>query len=224
MTTNRLVELWPAAGIRVRAGDLELRWIDDELLLDLAELAGRGVHEERAMPFETPWARGGAREIAQRVLVYQWAARTRVDRERLTLELGVLLDGRPVGVQSAAGADWPTLREVETGSWLGLEHQGRGIGRRMRALMLHFWFEAMGAECVTSAAFADNSASNAVSLRTGYEPDGRQRVVREGSEAVQHRYRMSRARWLEVREANRALIGAEVETEGVEALLAQLEA
>ncbi|WP_428832872.1 GNAT family N-acetyltransferase [Microbacterium flavum] len=85
----------------------------------------------------------------------------------------------PVGIQSASGDDWAVLREVETGSWLGHAHQGRGIGRRMRALMLTFCFEALKADSVVSTAFTDNVASNAVSLRTGYQVDGIQRVVRD---------------------------------------------
>lgn len=223
MASTRLIDLWPAAGVRVRAGDLELRWIDDELAVDLALLAGKGVHDEEVMPFNYPWSRGTEREVARSVLAFQWAARPRVSAERLVLELGVLVDGEPVGVQGASGTNWPVLREVETGSWLGRAHQGKGIGRRMRALMLHLCFEAMHAEHVVSAAFVDNAASNAVSRRTGYEVDGVQRVARDGVVVTQTRYRMDRARWLEVRADNEEIIGAVVEVVGVDALLADLE-
>lgn len=143
--------------------------------------------------------------------------------ERLVLELGVLVDGEPVGIQSASGDNWAVLREVETGSWLGRAHQGRGIGRRMRALMLHFCFEALKADSVVSAAFTDNAASNAVSLRTGYEIDGVQRVAREGVAATQTRYRMDLDRWTQVRATNQEILGADVEVTGVDALLADLE-
>lgn len=223
MTSRRLVDLWPAAGVSVRAGDLEMRWIDDELAVDLALLAGQGVHDDSVMPFNFPWTRGTEREVARSVLTFQWAARPRVSIDRLVLELGVLVDGEPVGIQSASGDNWSALREVETGSWLGRAHQGRGIGRRMRALMLTFCFEALKAESVVSAAFTDNAASNAVSLRTGYQVDGVQRVVREGVAATQTRYRMNLARWAEVRTTNQEILGAEVEVMGVDALLADLE-
>ena len=175
-----LPELWPAAGVRVRAGDLELRWIDDDLLAELAELAGRGIHDPAAMPFAQPWTRGSATEVARNILSYQWSVRSRVGPEALTLELGVLVDGQPVGIQSVAGQHWSILRSLETGSWLGREFQGRGIGVRMRALILRLCFDGLAAEQITSTAFADNGASNAVSLRTGYEPDGHLRLVRDG--------------------------------------------
>ncbi|WAB84474.1 GNAT family N-acetyltransferase [Microcella daejeonensis] len=222
MTSSRLAELWPAAGLRVRAGDLELRWIDDELALDLAELAGAGIHDEGAMPFNHPWTRGPARAVARSVLTFQWAARSQVGPDRLVLELGVLVDGRPVGVQSASGDHWSVLRELETGSWLGRAHQGQGIGTRMRALMLHLCFEGLGAESVVSGAFTDNDASTSVSRRTGFETDGVTRVVREGAAAMQTRYRMDRARWRQCRDADHAIIGADIVMEGVDALLADL--
>ncbi|MGB4777981.1 GNAT family N-acetyltransferase [Microbacterium sp.] len=223
MVSSRLVELWPAAGVRIRAGDLEMRWIDDELAVDLAVLAGEGIHDENAMPFNVPWTRGTPREVGRSVLAYQWAARSRLSADRFDLELGVLVDGVPVGIQSASGDNWSVLREVETGSWLGRAHQGRGIGRRMRALMLHFCFEALGAENVLSAAFTDNPASNAVSRRTGYEVDGIQRVVREGKAATQTRYRIDRERWATVRAQNLQIIGADIDIVGADALLADLE-
>ena len=128
-SSSDLVRLWPAAGVRVRSGDLELRWIDDELLLDLAAVAARGVHDPGTMPFEHPWTRGTPDEVARSVLAYQWDARARVSPSKLVLELGVLADGVPVGVQGLVADDWHVLRRAQTGSWLGIEHHGRGIGQ-----------------------------------------------------------------------------------------------
>jgi hypothetical protein len=38
------------------------------------------------------------------------------------------------------------LREFESGSWLGREHQGRGLGKEMREATLHLGFEGLGAD------------------------------------------------------------------------------
>jgi len=67
----------------------------------------------------------------------------------------VLERGVPVGIQSMSATQWASTRVAGTGSWLGREFQGRGIGTRMRALMLHLVFEGLGAREVTSDAFAD---------------------------------------------------------------------
>lgn len=88
----------------------------------------------------------------------------------------------------------------------------------MRVLMLQVCFGGLGAQVVTSAAFADCRASQAVLLRLRYEHDGEQRVVRGGVAAAQHRYRMSRERWDRLAEQHAALLGAPAELEGVGAL------
>ncbi|KRB37904.1 GNAT family N-acetyltransferase [Microbacterium sp. Root180] len=224
MSTEKLVRLWPASGVRVRSGDLELRWIDDELLVQLAETAGRGIHSPDVMPFEHPWTRGTPDEVARSVVGYQWNARTQVSPQRFVLELGVIADGVPVGVQGLVADDWAVLRRVQTGSWLGLEHQGRGIGRRMRVLALHLAFEGLGAVEAKSGAFADNPASNAVSTHVGYESDGAVRVAREGAAALHNNFRMTRERWMALRDAHAALLGAPVDLDGVEAFRAQIDA
>lgn len=220
-----LTQIWPAAGIRVRSGDLELRWIDDDLLADLAELAGRGVHSPDAMPFEHPWTRGTPDEVARRVVTYQWNARAQVSPQRLALELAVVEGGVPVGVQGLVASDWSVLRRVQTGSWLGQEHQGRGLGRRMRVLALHLAFAGLGAAEATTGAFADNPASNAVSQRVGYEPAGAVRVARDGEAVLHNNYRMSRERWEELAGSHAAILGgAAVELTGASALLSQISA
>lgn len=210
-----LTSLWPAAGISARSGDLELRWIDDDLLASLANLASRGIHDPADMPFAFPWTRGTPDEVARSVLTYQWSARTRLSPQHLALELAVLAAGEPVGIQAVSAPDWGVLRTGETGSWLGRQFQGRGIGARMRVLMLHVLFDGLGAREITSTAFVDNAASNGVSRAVGYLPDGEAWVAREGRPSRQRRYRMPRERWVEVRESHAARLGAPVVLDGV---------
>ena len=221
--TDALARLWPASALRVRSGDLELRWIDDTLLVELSELAGRGIHDSEAMPFEHPWSRGTAEEVARRVITYQWDLRTNVSQAAFALEFAVIHDGVPVGVQGVTARDWNVLRTVQTGSWLGRGHQGRGIGTRMRMLALHFAFEGLGAVEATSGAFVDNAASNAVSRRVGYDGDGAFRVAREGVAVLHNRFAMTRERWESLRSDHAAYLGSAVELSGVEAFRAQIE-
>lgn len=224
MFSADLVRHWPAAGVRARSGDLELRWIDDDLLISLADLAARGVHAPERMPFYVPWTRGDAATVARRVVSYQWSVRPQVGPEKLVLELGVLVDGIPVGVQGASGDAWSVLQRVETGSWLGIEHQGRGIGTRMRALMLFALFDGLGAREVTSGAFADNPASNAISRRVGYVPNGVTTVAREGEPAAHNNHLMTRERFEHMRESNSELLGAPVQLDGFDELRSALTA
>lgn len=222
-TLNGLVELWPAAGVVVSSGNVELRWMDDELIVELAHLAARGVHDPERMPFARPWTRGTAEQVMRSVLTYQWATRLAVAPGEFRLNFAVLADGVVVGSQGANSKDWHTRRSASTGSWLGREFQGHGIGTRMRMLILQLLFEGLGAAEATTGAFADNPASNAVSRKIGYYDDGTEEKDREGVPVLHNRYRMPRDRWLEVRAEHTAHLGLPVVLEGVSALREELD-
>ena len=221
---SKITDLWPASGVAVRSDDLELRWMDDELLVELADLAGRGIHDANSMPFNFPWSRGTAIEVARSVLTYQWAARGQIaPLGEFALELAVLVGGKPVGIQGASGENWRIVRTAETGSWLGREFQGRGIGTRMRAAIVWALFEGLGADRVTSGAFIDNAPSAAVSRRLGYEPNGEKVVAREGVQAVQTGFLLRRDRWEVVKGEHERLLGGPVELQGFDALRRELD-
>lgn len=218
-----LASLWPVADLKVGARvtlrgrpggvhHLELRYLDDDLALALARVASRGVHSPDAMPFDVPWTRGTPLEVARSVLTYQWGARSRLSPGRWALELAVVLDGEPVGIQALQAEEFLVTGTVETGSWLGLEHQGAGVGTAMRLLALHLAFDGFGARAATTSAWEDNPASNAVTRRLGYERDGARTEVREGVAVEKLRYRLRRETW-HVRPADQRL---EVTSEGVE--------
>ncbi len=190
-----LVEMWPPAGVRVQCGDLELRYLDDELLTRLAALGGEGIHDPATMPFTRSWTRGTPEEVRRSILQHQWGLRGSFSREKWSLELAVLRDGEVLGIQGLYAQDFAVTREAETGSWLGLRHHGRGVGTRMRLAILHLLFEGLDAERATTSAFADNGPSNGVTRRLGYEANGESLVAREGAPARSLRYVMHRAVW-----------------------------
>ena len=217
-----LTRLWPPSLLRARAGDLELCYLDDDLMVQLADLASRGVHAPEAMPFLFPWTRGTPKQVARSVLVYLWRARAAVTPQRWTLELAVLHRGEPVGIQAIETEDFPSARAVSTGSWLGRAHQGQGIGTRMRALGLYLAFEGLGAELATTSAWVDNPASNAVSAKLGYRPNGVGRLVREGVPTEHRHYRMDREDYRAGASVHTELLG-EVQLHGVAELREFLE-
>ena len=92
------------------------------------------------------------------------------------------MGGRGGRDQGFTTSDYLVTRTGETGSWLGREHQGRGIGTRMRQAMCAFLFDCLDAQVITSGAFLDNPASLAVSRKVGYRPNGQRRMVRRPGE------------------------------------------
>ncbi len=186
---------WPLFDLRVRTERLELRVPTDEDLLELAALAGRGVHPPETMPFAVAWTDKPSPELERGMHQFHWRCRAELTPEEWMLELAVLAGGRLVGVQGTYAKRCPVLREVHTGSWLGKDHQRQGIGTEMRAAVLHLAFAGLRAEVATSAAFPDNVASERISRKLGYEPDGIQRVAPRGAPIDTHRFRLTRAAW-----------------------------
>jgi RimJ/RimL family protein N-acetyltransferase len=176
---------WPFAGLVLRTPRLELRPDDDEGLHALAALADAGVHAEDEMPFLVPWTRFP--DPARSVLQYQWRCRGELSPEKWTVNFIVRAGGAVVGMQELSARSFALLREVETGSYLGLAHQGRGYGTEMRAAVLAFAFDHLDARSARSAAFADNTRSQGVSRRLGYRVDGIAVHVRDGRAAAQVR-------------------------------------
>lgn len=186
---------WPLLGLRVRTPRLELRIPSDQDLFALAALAEDGVHDPSLMPFASPWTDVPGRERGRSVLQWFWGKRAEFSAQKWDLGLVTVVGGAVVGTQSAFAADYAVLREAETGSWLGKRYHGRGIGTEMRAAVLHLMFAGLGAVSITSAAFADNAPSLAVSRKLGYREDGISRTVRRGEPATMIRLRLPREVW-----------------------------
>lgn len=91
--------------------------------------------------------------------------------------------------------DFPVAREVTTSSWLGLRHHRKGLGTEARLGLLTLAFGHLAAEAALTEVFQDNHASQGVSRKLGYEPDGISRDARGSEVLVSDRLRLNRSRW-----------------------------
>jgi RimJ/RimL family protein N-acetyltransferase len=187
---------WPLAQLRLQTPRLELRVPSEDDLHELAGVAAAGVHEPSVQPFAFPWTDVAPEERARSTLQYHWTQWGAFKPEHWTLDFVVVHEGAVVGTQGVSAHDFAVLREVHTGSWLGLARQGKGIGTEMRAAVLHLAFAGLGAEYAMSRAFTDNAASLAVSRKLGYAEDGIEFQVSRGRPASTQRLRLDRATWL----------------------------
>lgn len=204
--------LWPLAGLRVRTPRLELRLPSESDLCELATLAARGVHDPEVQPFSVPWTDVPPEDRARNTLQFHWRQWGCWRPEQWSLDLVVLRGGTVVGTQGIGAHDFAVLREVSTGSWLGLAYHRQGIGTEMRAAVLHLAFAGLGAQYAVSGAFTDNAASLRVSGKLGYADDGTDLHVRRGRPASVRRLRIDRASW-------QATHSLPVTIEGLEACL-----
>lgn len=163
---------WPLFDLRVRTPRIELRAPDDDDAVAIAALAAGGIHPPGTMPFALPWTDQPSPMLERSTLQFVWRQRAEWKAEEWHMPLVVSENGQPVGVQGVNAKAFRTLRLVETGSWLGRAHQGRGLGKEMRAAVLHLAFAGLGADTAYSGAWEDNAASLAVSRALGYVDNG----------------------------------------------------
>lgn len=178
-----MTDPWPLRHLVLRTPRLELRPDEDAGLLELAEEARLGIHPPESMPFSTPWTDVTPDERALATMQWHWGQRAALRPERWSVPFLVRCGDRVVGLQELTAADFAVTRDVETGSWLGLRHQGRGIGTEMRAAVLSFAFDHLDAIRARSGAFLDNPASLRVSEKLGYVRDGIEIHARRGKPA-----------------------------------------
>lgn len=179
---------WPLHGLVLRTPRLELRPDDDASVRELVTmLHAAGVHPASEMPFSVPWTDADPRYLGRGVAQYLWSERARTGPESWALHLVVRSAGRVIGLQSVTAERFGLLRGVHTGSYLGLRYQGAGFGTEMRAAVLAFAFDHLGATTARSDHVEGNTASAAVSRRLGYRADGTSLSAARGRREVQHR-------------------------------------
>ncbi|MEQ1701220.1 MAG: GNAT family protein [Ilumatobacteraceae bacterium] len=185
--------IWPFHDLIVRTPRLELRYIDDALAVELAMLAAKGVHDPGFMPFAFEWTDVPSPQLERNTMQFYWRCRAEVSPAAWVLNFAVVVDGEVVGTTGFMTSQFATTRTFETGSWLGMAHQGKGIGKEMRLAMLHLGFDGFGAQVATTTAFSDNGPSLGVTRSLGYAPNGRERKVRRGEPSDSLRFELSRS-------------------------------
>jgi RimJ/RimL family protein N-acetyltransferase len=184
--------LWPFAGLRLAAGEFELRTPSDADLAALAAIYPPDVAFDPSLPLSPGPAQDQA---AQAVLRHGWRARAELSPASWRLCFAAYAGGVLVGQQDLKAVAFPVRRIAESSSWVGKDFRGRGYGKAMRALVLHLAFEGLGAASAESESKEGNDAALGVTRSLGYTPCGDTYTV--AGDAVEHRLwsRLSRERW-----------------------------
>jgi RimJ/RimL family protein N-acetyltransferase len=191
---------------------LEIRLPSDDDCLRLIDVIDRGIHDPATTPFLNPFTDTPAPQRQRDSLQWWWSRRANWSPAEWCFTGAVSVDGVLVGVQDVMAENFSALRTVKTGSWLGREYQGRGLGREMRAAILHFAFAGLGAVEADSGAFHDNAASLATSRSLGYVENGQELALRRGQPDRVIKMNLDRATWT-------ALARDDIEVEGLDGCL-----
>jgi RimJ/RimL family protein N-acetyltransferase len=190
-----LADAWPLFRLRLRTERMVMRLPTDDEIVELLVLAKAGIHPPEEMPFGIAWSALPSPAFERGFVQYHWACRGSWTPEHWELNLIAQLDGVVIGTQSVGGDEFAVHRTVHTGSWLGREYHGRGLGKEMRAAVLGLSFDGLGARFAETTAFVDNSASNAISRGLGYEENGRTTLAPQGVARDAQRFRMTVDGW-----------------------------
>jgi RimJ/RimL family protein N-acetyltransferase len=190
-----LAAAFPVFGLTLRTERLELRLPREDELVELLGVARAGVHDPAEMPFGFAWTDIASPQFERNFLQYHWRSRGSWSSDEWICDFGVWADGRLVGTQGIRGEKFAVFKSVETGSWIGRQFQGQGIGTEMRAAALAFAFDHLAAARATSGAFVDNAASVAVSHGLGYSDNGAEWLAPRGEAREKVRFLMTREMW-----------------------------
>jgi RimJ/RimL family protein N-acetyltransferase len=186
---------WPLFDLRIRTPRLELRLPTDDDLLELARVARAGIVDEDRTVFLVPWHKLPSPAFERQFLLHWWAERGRWSPTGWSLGLVVARDGRPIGVQEVLAREFAIRRVVSSGSWLGREFQGQGLGTEARAAVLALAFDGLGADAAESGYIDGNIRSARVSEKLGYRTIGDEVYAIEGKKRLEIKVRCTRETW-----------------------------
>lgn len=201
-------EVWPLFGLCLRTPRLTLRPVDPDTAFALGALAVReGIHDPGVMPFLEPWTDATPDALQRGTFQYHARCWAEWSVEHWHLPFAVWDGDRLVGTQALLAEQFPRRRVVSTGSWVARPAQGRGIGKEMRAAVVHLAFEHLGARRAESGAWSDNVPSIAVSRALGYRENGTAIALRRGEAGIEQRYVLERSVWEPTRRTDIAVEG-----------------
>jgi RimJ/RimL family protein N-acetyltransferase len=163
------------------------------MLVELAQAASPAMFPNGENYFKSDWLSEPSPVRQRHSMQWWWRQRAGFSPEDWHLDLAVVVDGNPVGSQGVGAHGFVLRRSVSTGSWLSAAFQGRGLGKEMRAAVLHLAFVGLGAQEALSSAFEGNDRSIGVSRAVGYEDNGSKLDLRAGGRVgLTHEFRMTR--------------------------------
>ena len=199
---------WPLLDLRITAGDLELRPLVEADLAEVVRVMPADLElDPHATRFEVP--EGVHRAVV--VHMEYWRSYGTWSPQSWRFHLAVRRDGDLLGLQELEGNNFPTLRTVDTSSWLVPGARGVGIGKAMRRAVLSLAFDHLGARAAITSAWHDNHASLGVSRSLGYRANGESLLARGDDVDTLVHLRMTADDWA----ASGG--GAEIAVEGVDA-------
>ncbi len=189
-------EIWPFFGLRLETQRLVVRCATEQDVCTLAGVLPPDVETDPSLPSHPGFAQALQRSMGE--LQQYWRNLGAWTADAWKIPFVVEIEQRPLGIQTLEGEDFARRRVVDTASWLLADARSRGIGREMRAAVLHLAFEGLGARAAVTSAWHDNVASLGVSRSLGYVDNGYEVQVHAGRADRMQRMILTGDRWRDV--------------------------
>jgi RimJ/RimL family protein N-acetyltransferase len=190
-----LAGLWPLFGLLIETPRLQLRLPREDELPVLAR-AARDIAGPDGPRLQMPWMYGGSPGMERQLLQRHWRALAHWEPAGWHLPLAVFLGAEPIGMQDLWAQEFARRRSAGTGSWITRARQGRGYGTEARAAILDLAFGHLGAAEALTEYIEGNHASERVSRKLGYVPNGQRTVHRDDTGRVaEYQLRLDRPAW-----------------------------
>jgi RimJ/RimL family protein N-acetyltransferase len=194
-TTGDLAGLWPLFGLLIETPRLQLRLPREDELPALTD-AARDIAGPADPRLQMPWMYGGSPDMERHLLQRHWRALAHWKTASWHLPLAVFLAAEPIGMQDLWAEEFAQRRSAGTGSWITLARQGRGFGTEARAAVLDLAFGHLGAAEALTEYTEGNHASERVSRKLGYLPNGQRTAHRDDTGRVtEYQLRLDRPAW-----------------------------
>jgi RimJ/RimL family protein N-acetyltransferase len=167
-TVSHLAGLWPLFGLLIETPRLQLRLPTEEELPALTE-AARDIAGPDGLRLQTPWMYGESPDMERHLLQRHWRALAHWKPGSWHLPLVVFLAAEPVGMQDL---------------WAEEFAQRRSVGTEARAAVLDLAFGHLGALEALTEYTEGNHASERVSRKLGYVPNGQRAGYRDDAGPV----------------------------------------
>jgi RimJ/RimL family protein N-acetyltransferase len=139
---------------------------------------------------------GDSPDTERQLLQRHWRALAHWKPGSWHLPLAVFLAAEPVGMQDLWAEEFAQRRSVGTGSWITRTRQGRGYGTEARAAVLDLAFGHLGVLEALTEYTEGNHASERVSRKLGYVPNGQRAAHRDDAGPVtEYQLRLDRPAW-----------------------------
>jgi RimJ/RimL family protein N-acetyltransferase len=193
--TGDLAGLWPLFSLLIETPRLRLRLPREDELPALAR-AARDIAGPGEPQLQMPWMYGDSPDMERRLLQRHWRALAHWKPASWHLPLAVFAAAEPIGIQDLWAEEFALRRSVGTGSWVTRTRQGRGYGTEARAAVLDLAFSYLGAIEALSEYTEGNGASERVSRKLGYVPNGQRAAHRDDAGRVtEYQLRLDRPVW-----------------------------